>query len=436
MEFSAKKILVPVAMCGVCLLIAGLFAAGWQEITSRFSGQPQARAFLQVLPAIPYAVLFVGFAMGWRYGNSGMMLSCLAFFAAYACTGAGGGPTGVPGGEGPELSRVAAFLLPFNIVAGSLLIRRRPFTPLGVSAFSLFFIQCLLAFSLSQPKLASLAAQVSSFSPSAGRGMLTLGRTLSSFIGTHPVSFCAGMTAPALAAFAWTLPFLLLRYVLYGMVLQSGMFTATAAALLAFCSGKPETATLFFLASGIVIVVTSVEASFSMAYLDELTGLPGRRSLNEALLNLPRSYAVAMIDIDHFKKFNDRYGHKVGDQVLRMVGSRLRQMPGNAQVFRYGGEEFTALFPGKIPAEALPFLEKYRADVADAPFTIRSQKREGRSAADRGKKTQSMRKRVKITVSIGISGPDKGRVHPEMALKAADKLLYEAKKAGRNCVKI
>jgi diguanylate cyclase (GGDEF)-like protein len=74
-------------------------------------------------------------------------------------------------------------------------------------------------------------------------------------------------------------------------------------------------------------------------YIDELTGLQGRRSLNETLYNLGRKYAIAMIDVDHFKKFNDTYGHKTGDQVLKMIAYKLERISGGAKTFRYGGEE-------------------------------------------------------------------------------------------------
>jgi len=75
--------------------------------------------------------------------------------------------------------------------------------------------------------------------------------------------------------------------------------------------------------------------------------LPSRRALIERLPSLGRRYTVAMVDVDHFKNFNDTYGHDAGDQVLRMVASRLGEVSGGGTAFRYGGEEFTILFPGK-----------------------------------------------------------------------------------------
>ena len=108
-----------------------------------------------------------------------------------------------------------------------------------------------------------------------------------------------------------------------------------------------------------------------MAYRDQLTGLSARRALNEALQRVGGQYTVAMVDIDHFKKFNDRYGHDIGDQVLRMVAAKLAEVGGGGRAFRYGGEEFTILFPGRAVDESLPYLERIRKAVEETRFTVR-----------------------------------------------------------------
>src|SRR3546814_5904189 len=69
--------------------------------------------------------------------------------------------------------------------------------------------------------------------------------------------------------------------------------------------------------------------AYQMAFRDELTGLPGRRALNERMQRLGRNYVLAMSDVDHFKKFNDTHGHDVGDQVLRLVASKLSKISGD-----------------------------------------------------------------------------------------------------------
>jgi diguanylate cyclase (GGDEF)-like protein len=171
-----------------------------------------------------------------------------------------------------------------------------------------------------------------------------------------------------------------------------------------------------------------------MAYVDELTALPGRRSLNEELLNLGKKYAIAMIDVDNFKKFNDQYGHKAGDQVLKKIASKLKSMTGGAKVFRYGGEEFTAVFPGKGLEEALPHLEVYRRLIRYDPFVIRGKDRQKKSAENRSKNGSQNQKRVTVTVSIGVAASGKESAAPEEVLKEADRALYKAKRAGKNRV--
>ena len=68
-----------------------------------------------------------------------------------------------------------------------------------------------------------------------------------------------------------------------------------------------------------ILALAVAEASYSMAFLDQLTEIPSRRALDQEMMKLGRSYSIAMLDVDHFKKFNDTYGHDVGDQVLRMI---------------------------------------------------------------------------------------------------------------------
>lgn len=108
----------------------------------------------------------------------------------------------------------------------------------------------------------------------------------------------------------------------------------------------------------LMLVAAVAHEAYQMAFRDELTGLPGRRALNERLQRLGRDYVIAMVDVDHFKKFNDTHGHDVGDQVLRLVASQLRKVGGGGKAYRYGGEEFTLLFPGKSLEQCLPHIDR------------------------------------------------------------------------------
>lgn len=146
-----------------------------------------------------------------------------------------------------------------------------------------------------------------------------------------------------------------------------GFLWAAIGCVIAASAGPADgRATLYLASAGLVLVVATVECAYAMAYHDELTGLPARRALNDALLRVAGTYTVAMVDVDHFKKFNDKHGHDVGDEVLRMVAGRLARVPGGGRAVRYGGEEFAALFAGKTVEESAPLLESLRASVASA----------------------------------------------------------------------
>lgn len=179
-----------------------------------------------------------------------------------------------------------------------------------------------------------------------------------------------------------------------------------------------------------------LRSSHAMAYRDELTGIPGRRALNERVKMLGRRYTIAMLDVDHFKRFNDTHGHDVGDQVLRLVASRLRRVRGGT-AFRYGGEEFCVVFPRRTTQECIEPIEDMRREIADYKMQIRDrhlrpeQRREG---SRRRGATRLRNGQVAVTVSAGLAERSAEAPDPESVIKAADRKLYLAKSAGRNRV--
>ena len=102
----------------------------------------------------------------------------------------------------------------------------------------------------------------------------------------------------------------------------------------------------------LLMVAATLQESFHMAYRDELTGLPGRRALNESLKRAATTYTIAMVDVDHFKRFNDTHGHDTGDDVLKLVASRFARVGDGGRAFRYGGEEFAVVFLDRRPRRA------------------------------------------------------------------------------------
>ncbi|WP_206484404.1 GGDEF domain-containing protein [Thalassotalea sp. G2M2-11] len=178
-------------------------------------------------------------------------------------------------------------------------------------------------------------------------------------------------------------------------------------------------------------IVVVVVDSYYLAYRDELTRLPSRRALNQYALSLGRKYSVAMIDIDHFKKFNDTYGHDIGDQVLKLVAAKLATISNGGRIFRYGGEEFTAIFPRKVAEEVTDELERLRQSIADYEIVIRHPLRKTKKA--RQKQHETGHKTVRVTVSMGVASKAQKQSF-EQTVKQADIALYRAKKKGRNNV--
>ena len=194
--------------------------------------------------------------------------------------------------------------------------------------------------------------------------------------------------------------------------------------------------TLNIMCSQVMLMIAAAVAheAYQMAFRDELTGLPGRRALNERMQRLGRNYVLAMSDVDHFKKFNDTHGHDVGDQVLRLVASKLSKIGGGGRAYRYGGEEFALVFAGKTLEECLPHLEVIRECIATYNIHLRNQdNRPQDDQQGRQRRAGSSASSVSVTVSIGVADRLEQRTS-EQVLKSADEALYSAKGAGRNCV--
>jgi PleD family two-component response regulator len=180
--------------------------------------------------------------------------------------------------------------------------------------------------------------------------------------------------------------------------------------------------------------------------------LPSRRAFHDALLRLQAPYSIAMVDIDHFKRCNDTYGHDTGDQVLRMIATRLSRVSGGGQAYRCGGEEFAILFPGKATAEVLEHLEKLRIDIAASRLRVRGPERRqevrgpdrrnqrARGRNQTGKAIRQLARattpsdELSVTASIGVATSRGENPSAEEVIQAADKALYRAKAAGRNRV--
>ena len=165
-----------------------------------------------------------------------------------------------------------------------------------------------------------------------------------------------------------------------------------------------------------------LEVQRQKALIDPLTGLANRAAWSERLeyeVNTwhqqGNSLSLAMLDLDHFKRINDSYGHLAGDKVLKIIANVLsKRLRPTDFIARFGGEEFVLLMPDSALGDALELGERLRAAIEACPFHFKGE-------------------RVTITVSIGMAQFQPGE-RSDLALKRADEALYRAKAAGRNQV--
>jgi diguanylate cyclase (GGDEF)-like protein len=224
------------------------------------------------------------------------------------------------------------------------------------------------------------------------------------------------------------------------LVTRSAVSAALAGAIVAFAIAAhvptaSVTFSIFSAMAELMVTIAVLQDTFRMAFRDELTGIPSRRALNEQLAALGTRYTVAMIDVDHFKKFNDTYGHDLGDQVLKMVAAHIAGVGGGGKAYRYGGEEFSVIFPGSELDEALPHLEALRREIESYRLALRASdrpKKARRSKRERG--GWRGRNAVSVTVSIGVAERNDRLATPQAVIEAADRALYRAKDKGRNRV--
>ena len=173
--------------------------------------------------------------------------------------------------------------------------------------------------------------------------------------------------------------------------------------------------------NSLILFFLSISSGYEKAYKDELTQIFGRRALNEEFAKLSGKYCIAMIDIDHFKKFNDTYGHKAGDSVLYSI-AQLIETHCSGKTFRYGGEEFTIIYKNGNLKKNYKELEYIRKNISKTKINIGKNKS--------GKKEN----KVAVTISAGLSLKNENVSTPQDALTKADEYLYKAKENGRNRV--
>ena len=150
-----------------------------------------------------------------------------------------------------------------------------------------------------------------------------------------------------------------------------------------------------------------------------------------------------MADVDHFKQFNDTHGHDIGDEVLRAVAQQLGKAQGRGKAYRYGGEEFTLIFPIGDDIRCQSYVEELRERIADYPVVLRNRKNrpesnekgEKQRRQDNAKRDRQNDDALNVTMSFGVARRRRGETI-DAVFKRADSALYDAKKQGRNRVQL
>jgi diguanylate cyclase (GGDEF)-like protein len=388
--------------------------------------------FAQVAPSLPFyyvAVFAAGLALAWRFNSSRILFSLLVLLLAHRAVDffAAGQVQSGPGRRAVVLS---ALLIPLNFMVLAWM-RERGLIFAGVAPrFGLLFLQSVVFAVACRPE--------------------------NSVAGPHrpgvpaiPLWILSSSVAAA-ALFVW-------RFFQTRKPIEPGFVWSVGGVILwLWFAPLGKMSDAYVATAALILAASLIETSYVLAYHDELTGIRGRRAFNESLLSLDQQYAIAIVDIDHFKKFNDTYGHDVGDQVLCMVASRLSQVGGDGQAFRCGGEEFAIIFRDSSAKDALAHLDALRQGIEKFSFHVRGAdrraERNGESSGDRRASESDRRKpprkktmvarpaqfpdHLSVTVSMGVAEPSTRYRQPEQVIQAADQALYRAKHNGRNRVEL
>jgi diguanylate cyclase (GGDEF)-like protein len=396
--------------------------------------------FVQVAPSLAFyyvAVFTGGLLLAWRFNSSRVLFSLLVLLLAHRAVdffSAGQ----IHAGPGRTAVVLAALLIPLNSIVFAAM-RERGLVIAGIAPrFGLLFLESVIFAVMCRPEN-SPARPLHAGDPAIPLWILL------SFVAATAVFVRRFFQTrkPIEPGFAWSVAavFMWLEFAPAGKAADA--YVATAA---------------------LILGASLIETSYVLAYHDELTGIRGRRAFNDSLLSLDQQYAIAIVDIDHFKKFNDTYGHDVGDQVLCMVAKRLSQAGGDGQAFRCGGEEFAIVFRNMSAKEAFEHLDSLRLIVEKSTFQVRgSERRAERRAEKRSDSRSDLRKgeadrrkparrrtasaspspspdrlsdQLSVTVSIGVAEPSTRYRQPEQVIQAADQALYRAKNKGRNRVEL
>jgi GGDEF domain-containing protein len=415
---SLKSLAVPggVLLLGVALLLY----SGWLTLA------------LPALSFLYYCALIGGMLLAWRFHSSRSFFALLVLFLAQGAIALFGDGRVSPGMPAWVALEAVAVLVPLDFVLIALMQERGFSIPAAAPVGLVLFVQFVIV---------AVLCRTAEGLPSTSAHVHRL---------AAPVS--VSLPSYALVVFAAAAIFLLARFLFTHKPIDSALLWSLSAFFFSLrFTAMTRVSTVYSATAACILAASIVENSYLLAYHDELTTLPSRRAFNDALLRLQAPYSIAVVDIDHFKRFNDTYGHDTGDQVLRLVAARLARVTGGGQAYRCGGEEFNILFAGKTTAQVVDHLEQLRVKIESSEFhprggdrrqAPRGPDRRNQRISGRARKGDAIRQLARdsapaalsVTVSIGVATSAKEGSDPEHVLQAADKALYRAKANGRNRV--
>ncbi|MDX1810506.1 MAG: GGDEF domain-containing protein [Gammaproteobacteria bacterium] len=385
-------------------------------LLSAYFGMPYTEQFpveiKEKLPYAPYLIFVASTLLGGFFKRHRIALVSLAFGLAYLVFH--NILTSNNLANQALIIKLLAILLPLNIALIASLKERLIMSIQGLGVSVLIVAQFILAYWLIQ-NFTDQITPVINYQPEK------LAAWLPQFL-----------SLAVLGSFAISSITLLTFVIKSKGIFEIAFFGSLVSSILFFTTDMNQAVdTIYFSIAGLILIWGLMHNSYHIAYIDELTELPGRRAMNEELSRLRGTYSIAMLDIDFFKKFNDTYGHDVGDQVLRMVASKIRNIGGGGKPYRYGGEEFSIIFPGKDSKAAFPFLSNLRETIDSTSMILRNQDRPD-------KKPEKIPPRripwqeVHVTISIGVANSCDELTSTDTVMKAADEALYRSKEKGRN----
>lgn len=408
MEFLSTRTLKSLLLPGGVVLLGGVILLNLPWL--RLPG-PGVNFFY-------YAVFIAALMLAWRFHSTRVLFCAVVLMLAHHALGWYGANHTLGPAAAHAAFEAIALLIPIDFIFLTFFPERGYENSTLAYFLALLFFEAVFVAALARPDQPS--------------GFLHL-----SFIS----SYHWHVPQPALLFVIAASALLIARTAQFHKAIDNGMLWSLVAVCCGLeAGGAGKVGTAYFGVAGFALASSVIENSYSLAYQDELTGLRSRRAFNDALLRLKAPYAIAAVDIDHFKRINDTYGHDTGDQVLRLVAARLARVSGGGQAFRVGGEEFTILFPGRTALDVVDHVELLRMEIESSSFRVRAGEDRRKAARDSERRTSTRRRKkpspvsselLSVTVSVGVA-ESHSKLSVDEVIQHADKALYRAKQGGRN----